>query len=142
MPKSMNKRNDRSKATTATKGSLSHQYGLTVRHNPTYKENGEKYTISEKKALYERLIGRLEQRGLKIDNLYYEEKGGLHFHARATYSKKLYYKAWQVKPFHILFKNIYDESGWLSYCQKEQKKHDLTVYQNEYCFMSSDYESE
>lgn len=119
------------------KSNNSYIYGLTVRHNPKYKDDGSPYSDLEKRTLYERLIGSFEQKGLKITNVYYERKNGLHFHARAEYHKKLYFKAWQKKPFHVLFKNIYDESGWKSYCAKEEQKVIMQQYLNEYGFLSS-----
>lgn len=113
-------------------------YGLTVRHNPTYKSDGSRFTDHEKRTLYERLIGWMECKGLKLDNIYYESKGGLHFHARATYHKKLYFKAWKQTDFHILFKKVYDEAGWLSYCVKEKRRDIHNYYMNNYAFNSSD----
>lgn len=111
-----------------------HVYGLTVRHNPKYKPDGSLYTSPEKKDLYQRLVGWFEAKGLKLDNIYFEEKNGLHFHARAEYPKKLYFKAWQKQPFHIMFCDMYDETGWKEYCAKEQLQEQLNYYINNYAF--------
>lgn len=103
-------------------------YGLTVRHNPTYHKDGTKITDREKRDLYNQLIGQFKAKGLMIDNLYYESKGGLHFHARATYPKKLYFKKWQVKPFSCKFVKMYNPDGWNKYCQKEQTHKQIDKY--------------
>lgn len=114
-------------------------YGLTCRHNPKYKEDGTEYNEVEKRVLYERLIGALQQKGLKVENLYYERKNGLHFHCKIESPSKLYFKRWNANfpKFHLMFKPVYDEAGWLSYCQKEQEATFLNYFMNEYAFSQS-----
>lgn len=120
-------------------------YGLTVRHNPKYKKNGQAFSISEKKILYDDIQSWLKDKGLKISNLYYEQKGGLHFHCRAESKKKIYYKKYQRYPFSIVFKKMYNEAGWLSYCKKEivekyhtEQKQLCQFYLDNYAFSSVD----
>jgi len=123
-------------------------YGLTVRHNPKYKPGTKSaYTDPEKRDLYNRLIGWLESKGLEVTDLYYEQKGGLHFHAKATHAKKIYFKKWQKKPFSIVFKKVYNPAGWLQYCQKEQEalQHDRLFAKNApylFCDSSTDSDQE
>lgn len=113
-------------------------YGLTVRHNPKYKAGGIEYSDMEKRDIYNQLIGTFQAKGLKIDNIYYEHKNGLHFHARATYKKKIYFKAWTYKDCHVMFKKIYDDKGWKDYCRKEREQQTISYLLNFHAFSDSE----
>lgn len=99
------------------------EYGLTIRHNPTYKGlTNIRYTDQEKRDLYNQIIGKMEARGLSIDNVYYEIKGGLHLHCRARHRKSIYFKKWQYFPYSCKFVKMYDPKGWNDYSTKEKER--------------------
>lgn len=117
---------------------IRYRYALTLRHNPKYDLGGVEYTEREKRILYANHLEWMEQKGLIFLEKVYEKKNGLHLHALVQYPKKLYFKRFSKHPWHALFKEIYDEKGWLSYIRKEsvqeEQKAIMEYYSNNYGF--------
>lgn len=62
--------------------------------------------------------------GVTLGKLVYERDSHnqLHIHGTINVPKNFYRKKLNVYGYHIYFREIYDEAGWLSYISKHQKE--------------------
>lgn len=71
---------------------------------------------------YDAVIEKFKKLCKTISYLVYEEdsEGKLHIHGIIQLDKRFYRKRLQVTGFHMCLREIYDENGWIRYCDKDQ----------------------
>jgi len=73
---------------------------------------------------YDLTFSKWTERGCVVLCRYAERdtRGAVHYHGIVNIPHTLYRKSLCLPGYHVKFKEIFDEDGWMTYCKKDQEE--------------------